>query len=140
MIDQNIKIEDIKKFSEVNMIKHIGIEFTTIGKDFVEAKMPVDERTTQPFGLLHGGASVTLAESLGGLAASLSIDLKKKIAVGLEINSNHIKSMKTGYVYGRAKAIHIGRSNHIWEIRIRNEEGTLVNISKITMAIIDKKS
>lgn len=139
MIDPNINLEDVKKFSEVNMMRHLGIEITAIGKDFIEAKMPVDERTKQPFGILHGGASVTLAETLGSLAASLTLDQEKKAAVGLEVNSNHLKAMRSGFVFGRTTPIHIGRSTQVWEIRISNEQGELVNISRLTMAIVDRK-
>ncbi len=139
MIDPNIKLEDVRKFAEVNMMEHIGIEFTGVGEDYIEAKMPVDHRTTQPFGLLHGGASVTLAESLGSLAASLVVNEDSKLAVGLEINSNHLKAVRSGYVYAKTTPIHIGRSTHVWEIRIKNELQELVNISRITMAIVDRK-
>ena len=140
MIDPNIKLEDVKKFAEVNMMKHIGIEITDIGEDFIEAKMPVDERTTQPFGLLHGGATVTLAESLGSLAASMVVNKDSKLAVGLDINANHLKAVRSGYVVGRTTPIHIGRSTHVWEIRIKNEKDELINISRITMAIVDRKA
>ncbi|MEM1137134.1 MAG: hotdog fold thioesterase [Bacteroidota bacterium] len=121
------------------MVTHLGIEFTEIGKDFLCAKMPVDERTKQPLGLLHGGASVVLAETLGSLAATLCIDQEQFIGVGLEINANHIRSMKEGFVYGKATPLHIGRSTHVWQIQIKNEKSELVCTSRITMAIIEKR-
>lgn len=121
------------------MVAHIGIEFTQIGDDFIEAKMPVDHRTHQPLGLLHGGASVVLAETLGSVAATCCIDLNTQYCVGLEINANHIKAVKNGFVYGMTKPVHIGKKTHVWEIRITNEAKEIVCISRITMAIIDKR-
>lgn len=121
------------------MVGHLGIEFTKIGEDFLEATMPVDQRTTQPFGLLHGGASVTLAETMGSLASTLLVDSNKQNCVGLEINANHIKSAKSGLVVGMVKPIHIGKKTHVWEIKITNESNELVCISRLTIAVIDKK-
>ncbi|MBT32087.1 MAG: thioesterase [Thalassobius sp.] len=121
-----------------NMVTHLGIEFTEVGKDFIIAKMPVDERTRQPFGLLHGGASVVLAETLGSIAATLCVDQEKYVCVGLDINANHIRSVKEGFVYGKTTPLHIGRSTHVWQIQITNEEGKLVCTSRITMAVILK--
>jgi 1,4-dihydroxy-2-naphthoyl-CoA hydrolase len=121
------------------MVIHLGIEFTSIGEDYIEAKMPVDHRTHQPMGLLHGGASVALAETLGSVGASCCIDMSKSYCVGLEINANHIKSVRSGYVIGIAKPIHLGKKTQVWEIRITNEQKELVCISRITMAILDKK-
>ena len=120
-------------------MEHLGIEFTDIGKEFVSAKMPVDHRTHQPFGLLHGGASVTLAETLGSVASSCVIDGSKQFCVGLEINANHLRGVKNGHVYGTAKSVHLGKSTHVWEIKIENEKDELICISRITMAILDKK-
>jgi len=131
--------ESLNKFSENTLISHIGIEFTQVGDNFIEAKMPVDQRTQQPLGLLHGGASVTLAETLGSVAAFCCIDNSTKYCVGLDINANHIKSARSGYVYGMVSPAHIGKKTHVWEIRIVNEEKELICISRITMAIIDKR-
>ena len=117
----------------------LGIEFTLIDKDKLVATMPVDHRTVQPYGILHGGASVALAETLGSVAAHLSIDSTKQISVGLEINANHIRSVRSGLVTGTASPVHVGRSTHVWAIEIVNEDGKLVCTSRITMAIIDKK-
>jgi 1,4-dihydroxy-2-naphthoyl-CoA hydrolase len=132
-------LEQLNKSSQSTMINHLGIEFTAIGEDFLEATMPVDHRTIQPMGLLHGGANVVLAETLGSMAASLTIDLSKQACVGLEINANHTRAVKEGKVRGIAKPIHIGKSTQIWEIKIFNESEKLCCISRITMAILDKK-
>jgi 1,4-dihydroxy-2-naphthoyl-CoA hydrolase len=117
---------------------HIGIEFTEIGPDFLRGRMPVDGRTVQPFGILHGGASVALAETLGSTAAALVIDRSKQRCVGQEINANHVRAASQGYVIGTARPIHIGRRSHVWEIRITDEQERLVCISRITMYILDR--
>src|SRR3954464_10463718 len=106
---QGITLELLNAQSRNTMVEQIGIEFTAIGSDFLEAKMPVDKRTHQPFGLLHGGASVALAETLGSMAAACCVDLTRQFCVGLDINANHIKGVKTGYVKGITRAIHIGK-------------------------------
>ena len=117
---------------------HLGIKIIEIGNDFLIAKMPVDHRTKQPMGLLHGGASVVLSETLGSLAASLLVDKSVEFPVGLEINANHIKSVKSGFVYGKVRPIHLGRRTHIWQTDITNEVGKLICTSKLTVAIIEK--
>ncbi len=139
MFHPKANLDLIQNMNPDSMASHIGIEFLELGDDFLTARMPVDERTKQPFGILHGGASVVLAETLGSVAATCVIDSSKYIAVGLDINANHIRSVREGYVYGKAIAIHIGRKTHVWEIKIKNEDDKLVCISRITMAIIDKK-
>lgn len=139
MINPSVSLEDLQKLGLGNMGEHLSIEFTEIGSDYVCGKMPVDHRTRQPFGILHGGASVVLAETLGSIAASCCIDITTKLCVGLDINANHVRAVKEGYVYGKATALHIGKTTHVWEIRITNEAGQLVCISRITMAIIDRK-
>ena len=121
------------------MVDHLGIIYTALGEDYLEAKMPVDHRTHQPLGLLHGGASVALAETLGSVAAMCCLDTGLQYPVGLEINANHVKSVREGFVIGRVTAVHIGKKTHVWEIRINTEKKELVCISRITMAIIDKK-
>lgn len=131
--------ETLNKMFANTMVEHLGIECILIGDDFIEAKMPVDRRTHQPLGLLHGGASVALAETLGSVAATCCIDMATQYCVGLEINANHIKSVRSGFVFGIAKPIHIGKKTHVWEIRITNEAKEMVCISRITMAIIDKR-
>lgn len=139
MIDSEIKLDDINTTYHVNITKHLGIVYTEIGKDFLSGKMPVDERTKQPLGLLHGGASVVLAESLGSLASNLCVDRTKYYCVGIEINANHVKSATSGWVYGKATAVHIGKKTHIWDIRIKNESEELVCISRLTVAVMEKK-
>jgi 1,4-dihydroxy-2-naphthoyl-CoA hydrolase len=121
------------------MTEHLGIVFTQIGEDFIKATMPVDHRTHQPMGLLHGGASVVLAETLGSVAATCCVDMSKQYCVGLEINANHIKSARTGVVTGTTRPIHVGKKTQVWEIKITNEQDELICVSRITMAVIDKK-
>ena len=133
-----VTIDFINAWSKNTLSGHLGIEFTNIGDDFLEARMPVDHRTKQPLGLLHGGASVALAETMGSVAATLCVD-DTKFCVGLEINANHIKAAKDGYVKGITRPVHIGKQTHVWEIRIHTESDALVCISRITMAIRHKK-
>ncbi len=134
-----ITLNDLNKLSANTMVSHLGIEFTAIGEDYISAKMPVDFRTHQPLGLLHGGASVTLAETLGSVAATCCVDRNTQYCVGLEINANHVKSAKSGYVVGTTRPIHIGKKTQVWEIKIVNEGNELICISRITMAVIDKR-
>lgn len=121
------------------MVEFLGIQFTGSGDDFLEATMPVNEKTKQPLGLLHGGANVVLAETLGSVAASLTVDNKKQYCVGLEINANHLKSVRDGEVKGVVKPIHLGGKTQVWEIKIHTLDGKLSCVSRITMAILDKK-
>ncbi len=118
------------------MMETLGIRITAIGDDWLQGTMPVDHRTHQPYGLLHGGASVVLAETLGSTAAMLTLDPARELAVGLDINANHIRGVRSGIVTGTSKMLHIGRTTQVWEIRIESEEGALVCISRITMAVI----
>jgi 1,4-dihydroxy-2-naphthoyl-CoA hydrolase len=120
------------------LVSHLGIVITELGDDFIRATMPVDHRTHQPMGLLHGGASVALAESLGSMGAYLCVDASRYDVVGLEINANHIRAVKSGTVTGTARPIHIGKSTQLWEIRITNEADKLVCISRITIAVLEK--
>ncbi|QGX40342.1 hotdog fold thioesterase [Permianibacter aggregans] len=120
------------------MVSHLGIEFTEVGDDFLGAKMPVDERTKQPAGILHGGANVVLSETIGSVAANWIVFPQGKMAVGLEVNANHLRPVSKGYVYGVAKAVHLGKSTQVWEIRISDDEGKLSCISRLTMAIVAK--
>ena len=122
--------------AEGTMIDHLDIEVVEIGDDFLKARMPVDHRTAQPQGRLHGGASCVLAETVGSVAANLVIDSSAYLAVGLEINANHIRPVKDGYVYGTARPDSIGRTTHVWTIRITDEADRLVCISRLTMAVI----
>lgn len=138
MLNSNYTLEDLHELGKGNMAEHLGILFTEITQDALSAKMPVDHRTKQPYGLLHGGASVVLAETLGSVAAQCCIDAEKQFCVGLEINANHIRSVRNGYVYGTARPLHVGRKTQVWEIRITNEAQQLVCVSRITMAVLDK--
>lgn len=136
---KDVTLEALNKLSKNTMAERIGIEFTQVGEDFLEAKMPVDSRTHQPFGLLHGGASVALAETMGSVAAHCLLESDKQFCVGLEINANHLKGVRDGFVKGVTRPIHVGKKTQVWEIRIVNEEQELVCISRITMAVLDKK-
>ncbi len=139
VFDKNIQPSELQKVSEHTMVDHLGIEFMEIGDNYLTAKMPVDHRTIQPMGLLHGGASVVLAETLGSVASSIIVDKDKSYCVGLEINANHIKSAKDGFVTGKVTPIHIGRKTHVWDIKITNDNNALVCISRLTVAILDIK-
>lgn len=131
-------LEYLNQSSET-LVGHLGIEFTEIGDEHVTARMPVDARTHQPYGLLHGGASVALAETLGSTGAGLCVDPARQYVVGLEINANHVRAVKEGWVTGTARPLHRGKTTQIWEIRIVDDAGKLVCISRITMAVLDKK-
>lgn len=139
MFPGGVNLEQLQVMSRNTLVERLGIEFTEIGEDYIKGKMPVDHRTHQPLGLLHGGASVALAETLGSVAATLMVDPAKQYCVGLEINANHVKSARDGFVYGLTKPVHMGKRTQIWEIKITNEADELVCISRITMAVIDKK-
>lgn len=134
-----ITLPQVQKMASNTMVEHLGIEFTRMGDDFIEARMPVDHRTHQPLGMLHGGASVALAETLGSIAATCCVDTQLQYCVGLDINANHVKSIRSGFVIGIARPIHVGKKTHVWEIRITNEQQELICISRITMAVIDKR-
>jgi len=138
--DKNVSLESLKTFGKGTMTEHLGVEWVELGKDFFKAKMPVDHRTIQPYGLLHGGASCVLAETIGSVASHLVIDPSEFYCVGIEINANHIRSAKEGFVYGTCSPLHIGSSTHVWDIRITNEEEKLICISRLTVAIMKKKS
>ena len=131
-------LDQLKELSRKTLVEHLGIEFLEIGDDYLKAKMPVDYRTKQPAGLLHGGASVVLAETLGSVAAGLSVNREKKGIVGIEINANHIRPVTDGWVTGITKPIHVGNTTQIWEIKIYNEQDNLICISRLTVANIEK--
>lgn len=133
-------VDDLNASRGEDMVTHLGIEYTAVGEDFLTARMPVDHRTRQPFGLLHGGASVVLAETLGSYGASLSVDMNTHYCVGLDINANHIRAVSDGWVYGTAKPLHIGKRTHVWEIRIVDEADQLVCVSRLTMAVVERKN
>lgn len=136
---QDTSLERINGWSANTMMETLGIRLTEIGDDWLRGTMPVDHRTHQPYGLLHGGASVVLAETLGSTAAMLTLDPAQEVAVGLDINANHIRGVREGIVVGTARKVHIGRTTQVWEIRIETETGELVCISRITMAVIPSR-
>ncbi|WP_417697186.1 hotdog fold thioesterase [Psychromonas sp.] len=134
---KNTDLCRLNALSDNTIIALLGIEYTAIGDNFLQASMPVDSRTHQPHGLLHGGASVVLAETIGSVAANLVVG-DDKVCVGLEVNANHIRSVKKGVVTGTATAVHIGYSTQVWQIEICNESQQLVCTSRLTVAVIDK--
>lgn len=137
--NKDLKITDLQNFEKQTLNELIGIEFTEIGTDFIRATMPVDRRTHQVYGILHGGASVVLAETLGSVAAAMVVDPAKFIVVGLEINANHIRSIREGFVTGTTTPKHIGSTTQVWEINIHDEQQRLVCTSRITVAVLVKR-
>ena len=131
-----VSIDELNRLGAGNLISHLGIVFTAAGEDWLQATMPVDSFTRQPYGLLHGGASVVLAETLGSSAGNLCLDTRQHMAVGLEINANHLRAVRQGVVTGTARALHVGRSTQVWEIRIEDERGRPVCISRLTLAVV----
>jgi len=134
--DPGLQAADLQPLSRNTMADYLGIEFTEVGEDFIRGRMPVDKRTIQPYGLLHGGASVVLAETLGSVGAAMVVDHKKFNAVGLEINANHLRGVRRGFVTGTARPLHIGKTTQVWEIRIVDEKEKLVCVSRLTVAVI----
>ena len=134
-----VTVEMLTAISANSASSHLGIEFLEIGDDYITARVPVDERTRQPYGLLHGGVSVVLAETLGSLGAGMSSPEGTR-AVGLDINANHLRSATSGWVTGTARPIHRGRTTHVWQIELHNEAGEMTCISRITMAILAPKA
>lgn len=135
---QNINLADFAHLGKNTLGEQLGMEFTEIGEDYIKGTMPVDHRTKQPYGLLHGGASVALAETLGSIGSALVVDQSKFNCVGLEINANHLRSVRDGFVTGIARPIHIGASTHVWDIRITDQRDKLICISRLTVAVIKK--
>jgi 1,4-dihydroxy-2-naphthoyl-CoA hydrolase len=121
-------------------LENLGIELTEIGGDFLAARMPVDHRTRQPAGVLHGGASVLLAETLASWAATFCVDTSRQHCVGLEINANHLRPVAEGFVYGTARPLHLGRTTQVWQVSIENQSGKVVCISRVTMAVLTQPS
>ena len=138
-MEKQEKLKRINDSIQNTMTSTIGIEITDIGDDFICGKMPVDERTTQPFGLLHGGASVALAETLGSIGGGIKVYSNNETVVGIEINANHLKSARDGWVYGKATPIRIGKKIQVWNIEISNDSGDLICVSRLTLAVIPKK-
>ena len=138
-MEKQEKLKRINDSIQNTMTSTIGIEITDIGDDFICGKMPVDERTTQPFGLLHGGASVALAETLGSIGGGIKVYSNNETVVGIEINANHLKSARDGWVYGKATPIRIGKKIQVWNIEITNEDDDLICVSRLTLAVIPNK-
>ena len=138
-MEKQEKLKRINDSIQNTMTSTIGIEITDIGDDFICGKMPVDERTTQPFGLLHGGASAALAETLGSIGGDIKVYPNNETVVGIEINANHLKSVRDGWVYGKATPIRIGKKIQVWNIEITNEDDDLICVSRLTLAVIPKK-
>lgn len=132
----NYTLEQVLFVEKGSMSEYIGMEFTEIGDDFIRGRIKITEKVRQPFGLLHGGASVALAESLGSIGANLLIDPAKYYCVGLDINANHIRGVREGYVNGEARPLHIGKATQVWEIKLTDDAGKLVCISRLTMAVV----
>lgn len=137
--NKSLTVAHFSSMGEGNLGEHLGMEFTEIGPDYIKGTMPVDHRTKQPYGVLHGGASVALAETLGSVGAAMVVNHEEFICVGQEINANHLRSVRTGLVTGTAKPIHIGSSSQVWEIKIHDERDHLVCISRLTVAVLKRK-
>ncbi|MGK0447810.1 MAG: hypothetical protein ACJA2M_001589 [Polaribacter sp.] len=138
-MDKIIMLETLNNLSKNTLMQTLEIEFVDVGTDYVTAKMPVNSKVHQPYGILHGGATAALAETVGSCASALFIDTKTKIVKGIELSINHLKSKKEGVVFGVARAIHKGRTTHLWEIKIVDEEDNLISICKLTNIVLDKK-
>lgn len=136
--NKQITIPDFESWSKNTLAEHLSIQFTELGDDYLKATMPVDHRTRQPYGLLHGGASVALAETLGSVCSALVVNNEKFMCVGIEINANHIRSARSGLVTGICKPIHIGGSTHVWDIRINDAHNKLLCVGRLTVAILKK--
>jgi 1,4-dihydroxy-2-naphthoyl-CoA hydrolase len=137
--DKELTVEKLKPLGPNTMAAHIGIEWVEVGENFIKARMPVDHRTNQPYGLLHGGASCVLAETIGSVASAMVIDHSKFYCVGLEINANHIRGVREGHVTGVALPLHLGNTTHVWDIKIYDEREKLVCVSRLTVAILARK-
>lgn len=138
MIDMNISIEELNASSHKTLMQQLGIEYLEKREGYIKARMPVDERTKQPMGILHGGASLALAETIGSVGSALLIDLNKFDIRGANINANHVGAISSGWVYGEAEIIHKGRYTHVWNITIKDENGRLISVSRLTNMIIKK--
>ena len=138
-MNKNKALQKMNDFQKNTITEVLGIEITDFGPDYFCGKMPVDHRTVQPYGLLHGGASAVLAESLGSIAGGMQVNRDTQTVVGVEINCNHLRSARDGWVYGKATPVKIGRKIHVWNIEIKNEDDKLVAVSRLTLAVIDKK-
>lgn len=136
---KNITIEQIAQLDGDSMAKHLGLKWIEIGDDFLKLSMPVNEKTRQPYGFVHGGASCVLAETVGSVASALVIDLEKYYCVGLEINANHLRSVSSGWVTAVCRPLHLGRKTHVWDIKIYDDTERLYCVSRLTVAILEGK-
>jgi 1,4-dihydroxy-2-naphthoyl-CoA hydrolase len=137
--NKELTLADFEPLGKNTMGEYIGVEWMDLGDDYLKARMPVDNRTKQPYGLLHGGASCVLAETIGSVASAMVVDHAKFACVGLEINANHVRSAKEGFVTGIATPLHLGANTHVWDIKIYDEMGKLVCVSRLTVAVIPRK-
>ena len=138
MINKDISLEELNATSRGTMIEHLGIEYLEIGDGFVRAKMPVDDRTWQPYKILHGGASIALAETIASVGSAVIVDLQQNDVRGASVTANHIGAAANGYVYAESRLIHRGRMTHVWDVDIKNERGNKVSVARITIMIIPK--
>ncbi len=136
--NKDLTLDQFKNWGENTMGHYLGMEWIELGPDYLKLRMPVDNRTRQPYGYLHGGASAALAETIGSVASALVIDLSKYICMGMEINANHVRAVKEGFVTATARPLHLGGSSHVWDIRIHDERDKLVCVSRLTVAILKK--
>ena len=137
-MDKENILKEVNDRSKGTMVSTLGIEITDFGDEHISGKMPVDDRTKQPFGLLHGGASAAFAETLGSIGARSQVDREQYSVVGIELSSSHLKAVKNGWVYGKATPIRIGRTIQVWDINIKNDNGEVVCKSRLTLAVIKK--
>jgi len=133
-------LAELNALNEGTLAAQLGMEMTEIGRDFVSGRMPVDRRTVQPYGLLHGGASIALAETLGSLAAAMTVDPASTLVVGQEINANHIRAVREGHVTGTARPVHLGGRSQVWSIEVVDPAGRLVCVSRLTLAVLDRRA
>lgn len=138
--NKDFKVEDLFHLRKDTLAEQIGLEFTEVGPDYLRGTMPVDHRTHQPYGLLHGGASCVLAETIGSVASAYVVDHSKFYCVGLEINANHVRGVRSGIVTGTARPLHLGANTHVWDIKIEDDGGKLVCVSRLTVMIIPRKN
>lgn len=136
--NKELQLSDVQHVGTDTMATYLDMEWTEVGPDYLCMRMPVVSKTKQPYGLLHGGASCALAETIGSVASYLCIDPEKYLCVGMEINANHLKGVREGYVTATCRPLHLGRSSHVWDIRIHQDDGALVCVSRLTVAVIPK--
>jgi 1,4-dihydroxy-2-naphthoyl-CoA hydrolase len=138
-LKKDMTLAELGNFMPSTMASHLGMEWVEVGPDYLKLRMPVDHRTHQPYGILHGGASCALAETVGSVASHLMIDNENFICVGLEINANHLRSVKGGFITATATALHVGSTTHVWDIKIHDDAARLICVSRLTVAILKKR-